>query len=183
MVDLTPLSPCAGLLPVDVGGTRIEEADAAVVFAILPYRGKVDAVARGLAQALGLGLPTANSFVAQGDLACHWFGLDSYLLVGARPPEGMQAQAALVDQSDAWAGVTLSGSRVPDVLARLVPVDLSDAAFPVGGAVRTLVGHMNAAVSRPAPQVWQVMVFRSMARTLVHELETAARQVAARPKG
>ena len=43
----------------------------------------------------------------------------------------------MTDQSDGWTVLALSGAAAVDVLARLVPVDLRLAAFPVGGALRT----------------------------------------------
>ena len=67
-----------------------------------------------------------------------------------------------------------------DVLARLVPVDLRLAAFPVGRAVRPGLNHMNAVILRTGDHAFEIMVFRSMARTAWHEVETTMNMVAAR---
>ena len=67
-----------------------------------------------------------------------------------------------------------------DILARLVPIDLRDQAFPDGAAARTLFGHMTAVLMRLGPEHYEVMVFRSMAGTLAHDLKDAMESVAAR---
>ncbi|MEL6839146.1 MAG: sarcosine oxidase subunit gamma, partial [Pseudomonadota bacterium] len=73
-----------------------------------------------------------------------------------------------------------SGAGVEDVLARLVPVDLRLATFKTGHTARTMLGHMSVAISRVGAQSFEIMAMRSMAGTLVHELETAMRSVALR---
>jgi sarcosine oxidase subunit gamma len=88
--------------------------------------------------------------------------------------------AALTDQTDGWAGLSLTGPKGPDVLARLMPVDLRSAAFPVGHAVRAPLNHMNAILMRRGAYDFVLLVFRSMAQTAWHELEGAMQTLAAR---
>jgi sarcosine oxidase subunit gamma len=88
--------------------------------------------------------------------------------------------AALTDQTDGWSALAVSGAAAVDVLARLVPVDLRLAACPVGSALRSGLNHMNAVILRTGDHAFDVMVFRSMARTAWHELETTMSMVAAR---
>ena len=86
----------------------------------------------------------------------------------------------MVDQSDAWAVVRLTGEGGADALARLVPVDMRLSAFGGGATVRTQLGHMNASITRLEAQTFMIAVFRSMAGTLVHDLARALEAVAAR---
>ena len=88
--------------------------------------------------------------------------------------------AALTDQTDASAVVRIEGDAVEAVLARLVPVDLRIGSFAEGRTARTMVGHMTASVTRVGPMAFEVMVMRSMAATVVHELTEAAIGVQAR---
>ena len=67
-----------------------------------------------------------------------------------------------------------------DVLARLVPLDLSPAACPKGSARRTLLGHMSCLILHPGGAAFEILVFRSMAHSAVHELTRAMTAVAAR---
>jgi sarcosine oxidase subunit gamma len=58
--------------------------------------------------------------------------------------------------------------------------DLRAATFEPGHTAKTLLGHMTASVTRTGANAFEIMVFRSMAETLVEELTRAANAVAAR---
>lgn len=160
-----------------LGGVTIAEIDPGPITSIAVFPGGAKGVAKGL-KALGLSLPGPNSFTERKGARIVWTGRDQAFLLGVEAPplEG----AAVTDQSDGWAVVGLSGVAAVDVLARLVPLDLRLAAFPVGRAVRTGLNHMNAVILRTGDYAFEVMVFRSMARTAWHELEATIGMVAAR---
>ncbi|WP_240790332.1 sarcosine oxidase subunit gamma [Rhodobacter sp. SY28-1] len=147
------------------------------ITSIAVFPGGAKAVAKGL-KTLGLAMPEPNSFAEKKGARIVWTGRDQAFLIGVAPPvlEG----AAVTDQSDGWAVLSVSGAGVADVLARWVPIDLRLAAFPVGRAVRTQLNHMNVVILRVGDHAFEVMVFRSMARTAWHEVETAMHMVAAR---
>ncbi|MEC3860249.1 sarcosine oxidase subunit gamma family protein [Mesobacterium sp. TK19101] len=180
MVELKAKSPCQGRKPVTHGSVTLSEVPVTTITALLPYRGKTAELSAALQDAHGLALPGPNSLTRAGNVTCLWTGLDQAMLIGAEPADALCAHAAVVDQSDGWTVVTLTGAAGVDVLARLIPVDLRTKAFPEGTAMRTQVGHMTASVARLSGDTVQIMVFRSMAGTLWHELETALSGVAAR---
>ncbi len=180
MADLKPRSACADLLPLSRGALHLEELSWDPIWSISPFKGRGQAVSDALNAALGVGFPVPGTWDGGADLRAVWSGLDQAFLVGAVPPEGLAGQAALTDQSDSWATVALSGPDAEAVLARLVPVDLREAAFGVGRCIRTQVQHMTCVVLRDAPDRFVIMAFRSMAGTLVHELDVAMQGVAAR---
>jgi sarcosine oxidase subunit gamma len=134
-------------------------------------------VAKGL-KTLGLAMPAPNTFAEKKGARIVWTGREQAFLIGVEAPalEG----AAVTDQSDGWAVLAISGVAAVDVLARLVPVDLRLAACPVGTVLRTQVSHMNACVLRTGDYAFEIMVFRSMARTAWHEIEAAMQTLAAR---
>jgi len=115
-----------------------------------------------------------------GNGILRWFGKDTFLSVGGALPEGIAAHAALSDVTDGWARLVLSGEGPEEVLARLVPVDLRPAALGVDQTCRTLLGHMTASITRLSDSAFEIMVFRSMAKTAVHELTQAMTHVTAR---
>ena len=180
MVDLNAKTPSEGHKPVIRGGVTLSEVPMTTITALLPYRGKAADLSAALHAAHGMGLPGPNSLTRAGPAACLWTGLDQAMLIGAEPAETLSAHAAVVDQSDGWTVATLTGAAGVDVLARLTPVDLRPAVFPEGAAIRTQVGHMTASVARLSGDTVQIMVFRSMAGTLWHDLKTAMSGVAAR---
>ncbi|MEL6209749.1 MAG: hypothetical protein AAFR44_06130, partial [Pseudomonadota bacterium] len=88
--------------------------------------------------------------------------------------------AATVDQSDAFAALRIEGSAARDVLARLTPLDVRAGLFVEGQTARSLIGLMTGQITPMAPDAFEVMVFRSMAGTLFHEVNRAAGFVAGR---
>jgi sarcosine oxidase subunit gamma len=123
-------------------------------------------------------MPEPGTFAEKKGGRIVWSGRDQAFLMSADCPalEG----AAVTDQSDGWTVLALSGSAAVDVLARLVPVDLRLAAFPVGRVLRTQLTHMNVVILRTGDYAFEIMCFRSMTRTSWHEIETALQMVAAR---
>ncbi len=74
----------------------------------------------------------------------------------------------------------LTGPGHVDALARLVPIDLRARVFAPGHVARTGLGHMMAVLRRLSADTVEVMVFRSMAATAVHEITVAMQSVTAR---
>jgi sarcosine oxidase subunit gamma len=160
-----------------LGTVTLAEVDPGPITGIAVFPGGAKGVAKGL-KALGLAMPSPLTFIEKKGARIVWTGRDQAFLVGVTTSE--LDGAALTDQTDGWTTLAVSGAGVVDVLARLVPVDLRLAACPVGSALRTQVNHMNAVVLRTGDHAFQIMVFRSMARTAWHELETTMSMVAAR---
>jgi sarcosine oxidase subunit gamma len=174
---LTQVSPCAGLLPISIGALTVTEADVGPVTSVAPFSNPPKAA---FSRALGMPFPAPNQSTSEGDAQCIWLGQGEAFLMGVPPKPALGKHAAVVDQSDAWAFVTLSGVGGADALARLVPVDMRLSAFAVGATARTQLGHMNASITRIDEDTYLIAVFRSMAGTLVHDLRTALEAVAAR---
>jgi heterotetrameric sarcosine oxidase gamma subunit len=160
-----------------LGAVTLNEVTVGPITSIAVFPGGAKATAKGL-KTLGLSIPLPNRFAEKNGARIVWTGRDQAFLVGVPPPvlEG----AALTDQSDGWAVLGITGTGAVEALARLVPVDLRLAAFAVGRAVRTQVNHMNAVILRTGDYAFEIMVFRSMARTVWHELEHVMQVLAAR---
>jgi sarcosine oxidase subunit gamma len=143
-----------------------------VLTSVAPFKGQKKAVSDALKAQVGAGLPTVNRRTG----AVTWFGHGLWMVAGVVSVEG----AAVTDQSDAWAVVEVSGAGCEDVLARLVPVDLRGSVFKKNHVAKTMLAHMPVTITRTGPEAFEIMAMRSMAKTLVHDLEVAMRGVAAR---
>ena len=179
MVDLKETSPCAGLLPLTIGGVTVEEVLPGRLTSLAPFGASSD-LSGALEKAHGCAFPAPNRSTGKAGARCIWFGRNEALLIGPEPDAALGAHGAVVDLSDAWAVVSVKGAGAMDVLARLVPVDLRDAAMKRGHCIRTQVVHMNASILKLGADHFQIMVFRSMAGTLVHDLKRAMAAVASR---
>lgn len=180
VAELKPCSPCSDMLPVVVNDVRLEEIDLGRLTMLAPFDGQKDALSAALDKAHGVRYPAPNSTKEKGATQIIWFGRDTALMIGPEPDRTLGKWAALTDQGDAWACVSLSGEGATDVLARLVPVDLRPAHFRVGQTLRSLLGHMNVSVTTPEAGRFLILVYRSMAVTLVEEVKEAMEAVAAR---
>ena len=177
MVDLVAKPPCESLLPVSIGLCALAELTPPSITSIAPQKGQENQVSMALKTAHGIGFPRPNRATGKEGARCIWTGQGQAFLVGPQP--GVIKNAALSDQSDGWAVMRLSGADSETVLARLVPVDLGSTSFKRGHCVRTLINHMAASITRTGSNVFDIMVFRSMALTAIHELNTAMKSVAA----
>ncbi len=180
VAELIAKSPCAGLLPITVSGLTLTEEDIGHLTSLAPYSGQHKALGTALEAAHGLKLPAAGRSTGKAGCRAIWFGRDMVLLAGPAPDPALAGHAALSDQSDAWAVVRLEGDKAEDVLARLCPVDLRSKTFKRGHTARTELRHMMASVTRIGANSFQIMVFRSLAQTLAHDLKTVMEAVAAR---
>lgn len=178
MVELVAKSPCAGLLPLQVGKMQVQEVDPGVLSLLMPFAGQDGALSVALKAGHGVAAPGVGRMVDGGGCRVFWFGRGQLMLAGPRPDAGLARVAAISDQSDGWACVEFSGPQAEAALARLVPVDMRAAAFAKGQVVRSLIGHMQAGIIRLDETRFLLMVFRSMAGTLVHDLDRAMRAVA-----
>ena len=176
MAKLMETSPCAGKLPKTIGTVTLSEVDQAPLAIVQPFKGQADATGA----ALGQELPKVGRSTGKAGSRVIWFGKETYLTQGFLPEASASAHAAVSDQSDSWAVVALQGDDAEAVLTRLVPVDLRGKTFKRGHTCRTRVEHMNASITRLGEKSFQIMVFRSMAGTLIHDLEQAMAHVAAR---
>lgn len=179
MVELIETSACAGLLPVTLGRVTLEEVEAGTLTSLSAF-GDASDLSAALKNAHGMTLPEPGQSTGAEGARCVWFGRGEALLMGPDPDAALAEKAAVVDQSDAWAVVRLQGAGAVDVLARLVPMDLRDGAFAPGRTARTQVGHMHGSVTKLDTDSFMIMVFRSMAGTLVHDLRAAMAAVASR---
>ena len=170
MAKLNAKNPADGLLPLTEGEMTLAEVEVREIWSVAPYPGA------------SAGIPSPNRSSGKEGARMIWAGRDQALWIGTRAPDPKLAEtAALTDQSNAWTVVRLEGQGSGDALARLTPLDLRDSQLKRGHTARTLVGHMTAQITRTT-KGFEIMVFRSMAGTLVHELHVAMQSVAARSK-
>ncbi|WP_372609656.1 sarcosine oxidase subunit gamma [Aquicoccus sp.] len=181
-LNLIATPPCAGLLPLSIGTVTASEEPSCALTSIAPYRGQDGALSDALKKAHGMAWPKPGRMTGKAGARALWFGQGQALLVGPAPDAELARNAALTDQSDAWAMVRLSGAGAQDVLARLTPLDLRRGSFKRGHTARTEIAHMMGSLTRLGEEAFLILVFRSMAATLAHDLETAMQSVAARKR-
>lgn len=143
-------SPLAGL-PGPAGGITLQER---------PYLGKVnlrgdagnEAFVHAVNRALDCGPPTEPNTVADGGrYTVFWLGPDEWQIHCAENArqkliDELQAvlegqHSAVVDVSDYYVVMRLSGARTLEVLGKGTPLDLHPRAFATGACAQTRFGH------------------------------------------
>ncbi|MGB8623375.1 MAG: sarcosine oxidase subunit gamma [Paracoccaceae bacterium] len=182
MARLIAKPPVEDGLPLEVGGVRLWAPDPGCITSLAPFDGAEAALSKALKKAHGMDFPAPNRATGKAGARCVWSGRGQAFLIGPAPDAGLAAHAALTDQGDGWAMLRLEGARAAEVLARLMPLDLREAVFAEGHSARTQLGHLTVSITR-AGAGFDLLVFRSMARTALHELHTAMKSVAAQVSG
>ena len=138
-------------------------------------------------EVIGLAPPTqALQSVAKDSISLLWLGPDEWLLV-ADHTNGTVAERlmatlraglagpgiAIVDVSDSYAVIGLSGANACALLAKGCPLDLHPAKFPPGQVAQTVVGRADVIVHRIDESGFELYVRRSFAQYLWLWLEDA----------
>ncbi|MEY3260067.1 MAG: sarcosine oxidase subunit gamma family protein [Pseudomonadota bacterium] len=132
-------------------------------------RGRLEALSAAEG-ALGFALPreACRSASLNGTHAL-WLGPDEWLLLSA-PEAGLgdRLEAAmgahphsLVEVSDRQIGLVVGGPEAEAVLSVGCPLDLDQAAFPVGMCTRTVLSKAEIVLWRTGPETFHLEVWRS----------------------
>jgi sarcosine oxidase subunit gamma len=133
----------------------------------------------------GVEVPGVWRAAFAGERGAVWMAPDELLLLMpyadapeavGRLGEALAGQHHLaLDVSDMRAVLRLTGPLAGEVLAKGVPCDLRERAFPPGSARRTTTAGIAVALWRPEPELWEIAAFRSQAAHLMAFLEDGAR--------
>ena len=179
---LVSVSAFAGVSASGAGGVIVSDRDGLGIATILVRKGQADALATRVRDKFGIALPREPHRVSNGAIAFAGTGPETWLATAENGGNAFAASlraelrddAAVVNQSDGYAVLRLTGPKVRDALAKGVPVDLHPGAFRVGDVASTLVAHIGAVLWRldddKGSAVFEVAVFRSLAGALWHWL-------------
>lgn len=154
--------------------------------AVMAGKGAASALAGRVRTLFGVDLPAGPRCAAAADRMFIGTGPGAWLavmdggnqLVCALERE-LAGLAAVTDQSDGYFMVRLSGPRVRETFAKLVPIDVHARAFAVADAASTVLAHIGVTMWRRedgpgAMPVFEIVLFRSLARSFWHALAEAA---------
>ena len=190
---ISPLLPRRGEHIVDYRNLRLTERTALTAIQSLSYKGKHEAAAAAIGNALGIECSTGPGVCSANDhTQVIWNGPNSWMIVcnddeaGRAPGELLQLLqqavgnlAAVVDQSHGRCGLRLSGSRARQVMAKNTAVDLHPRAFGPGRCAITSVAHMNASIVQVDDvPTYDLFVIRSLARSFADAIEHSCSEFA-----
>ena len=93
--------------------------------------------------------------------------------------EAIGAVASVADQSSGYALMRLTGPKLRDTLAKMLPIDLHERAFAPGDVASTVASHVGITLWRledggDGSPVFEIAMFRSLAGSFWHALVSSA---------
>lgn len=184
MLDLVPVSAFAHLRPAGSGrGVVARERIGLALATVMVRKGQTAALAAAVKEQFDITLPAGPHGSGGDSLSFLGTGPGRWLVThDARAPrfvEGLaqrlEGLASVVDQSDAYGVLRLSGPALLETLAKGVAIDLSAPAFPAGSVAVTQIAHIGATLWKvdEAPTI-HIAVARSYAGSFLHWLEASA---------
>jgi sarcosine oxidase subunit gamma len=167
-------------------GVVAAERDGLGIATVLARAGQIATLERRCREDFGIDLPREPRRAVSNDLSIAGTGPEAWLAIRERGGNAFASSlasaldgcASVSDQSDSYAVLRLNGPKVRQTLAKLVPIDVHDRAFPVGAVAGTVAAHMGALLWRlddeEGTAVFELAVFRSMAGSLWHALASCA---------
>ena len=156
-----------------VNGNKYANASVTVEAAGPAARISLRATARGATdygKKIGLELPTKPGLSqSKAGLSALWIGPDEWLIIDEKNqieklvPGRENAQTSVTDISHRNVAFLISGEGAANTLNAAAPRDLSLAAFPVGGASRTIFGKAEVVLLRTGKTSFRLECWRSFA--------------------
>ncbi|MBY8975572.1 sarcosine oxidase subunit gamma [Rhodobacteraceae bacterium NNCM2] len=144
------------------------------------------ALAKAVEEVAGVAVPAPLTANFNGDHGAVWMSPDELLLfvayadapaTAARLSEMLaEVHHMAVNVSDTRTVLRVSGEGARELMAKGAPVDVSDAAFPVGTARRTHFAEIAVGMWRLEGDVWEMVCFQSYARHLFDWLSASSHQ-------
>jgi sarcosine oxidase subunit gamma len=112
-------------------------------------------------------------------------GADQFFLLFSAPDcdpsisirQSIGGAGYIVDQSDSWAMVRLTGPNCRAALERICSLDLDPGVFPPGRVARTVMEHLSVIILCETDTKYTLLSPRSSAGSFMHALDTSARNV------
>lgn len=145
------------------GANHLELVDGARVHSVLAFKGREQAVAAVLTR-----LPAGS---------IRSVGPGEWLVATGDPTQALEIDGAMVvDQSHGRTLFRLTGPDAIRLLMKGVAVDIAGTGLPVGTSASMAFGHLTINLARTADRTFELIVLRSFAESLYHDLKLAGRE-------
>ena len=186
---LTPAAPFESQPGVTATGRGVVaiDRDGLGLATVLVRKGRAAALSQRARDLFDIELPKRPRHVTAGDVAFAGTGPEAWLAIRERGGNSFASflrdsfgdVASVSDQSDGYAVLRLTGPKLRDTLAKLIPIDVHPRAFTQGDVASTVASHIGVTLwrledGRDGLPVFEIAVFRSLAATFWHALSEAA---------
>jgi sarcosine oxidase subunit gamma len=168
-------------------GVLVADRDGLGVATVLVRRGRLAALTQRVRERFGIELPRGPQRIAAGNIAFAGTGPEAWLATGEQHgnafglalKEALGDTASVADQSSGYAVLRMTGPKLRETLAKVLPIDLHPRAFAPGAVASTTASHVGATLWRledaaDGSPVFEIAVFRSLAGSFWHILTHSA---------
>jgi heterotetrameric sarcosine oxidase gamma subunit len=168
-------------------GVCVVDRDGMGIATVLVRKGHLTALRQRVRERFGIELPPGPRRIAAGDIAFACTGPEAWLAIGDARGNGFASliketvgdAASVADQSSGYAILRMTGPKLRQTLAKLLPIDLHPRAFAPGDVASTTASHVGATLWRledgaDGSPVFEIAVFRSLAGSFWHALTMSA---------
>ncbi|WP_054157465.1 sarcosine oxidase subunit gamma family protein [Rhizobium sp. AAP43] len=168
-MDIERRSPLAEPIRVLGDGTRLAVQTEGALLLLLSRPGSIDEA--WIRQQLGAGMAADLRPFSPGQ----WLLVSDGRLDHAVIAETLRERVDIVDQSHGRVRLELEGRTVQTVLAQATGLDLHAAPVALERPATTLIGHIGVHITQTGPEVFELIVMRSLAESLVGEIALLCR--------
>jgi heterotetrameric sarcosine oxidase gamma subunit len=168
-------------------GVVVVDRDGRGLAAVHARRGQIGALTERIRERFGIELPRGPQRRAAGDVAFVGTAPRAWLATSEASgesfaltlKEAIGAVASITDQSSGYALLRLTGPKLRDTLAKLVPIDLHERAFAPGDVASTVASHVGITLWRlqdggDGSPVFDIVMFRSLTGSFWYALASSA---------
>jgi methylglutamate dehydrogenase subunit D len=168
-------------------GVCVVDRDGIGIATVLVCKGRLTALTQRVRERFGIELPRKPRRIAAGGTAFACTGPETWLATrdardnafAALIKEAVGDAASVADQSSGYAILRMTGPKLRQTLAKMLPIDLHPWAFVPGDVASTTVSHVGATLWRledgpDGSPVFEIAVFRSLAESFWHTLTMSA---------
>ncbi|MDB6091627.1 MAG: soxG [Gammaproteobacteria bacterium] len=185
----TPKVPFGGLPIVSATGRGViaTDRDGLGMATVLVRKDRTTVLSQRVRDLFDIDLPKGPRHVSEGDVAFAGTGPEAWLAMRERGGNSFAASlrdslgnlASVADQSDGYAVLRLTGPKLLDTFAKIIPIDVHPRAFRSGEVASTVAAHIGVTLWRlndsgEGSPVFEVALFRSLAASFWHALSEAA---------
>jgi heterotetrameric sarcosine oxidase gamma subunit len=186
---LTARAPFGELALAGVAGDGVLVADRGGlgIASVLVRKNKIAALAECVRAHFGIELPRGPRRSARGAVAFAATGPGTWLATreeggtafAASLIESIGDIASVADQSSGYAILRVTGPKLRDTLAKILPIDLHERAFAPGAVASTNASHVGVTLWRlenagDGSPVFEIAMFRSLAGSFWHGFAASA---------
>jgi sarcosine oxidase subunit gamma len=186
---LTPRAPVTDLAfsSAPYRGVLVADRDGLGIATVLVRKAQLGALTQRVRERFGIELPRGPHRIAADDVAFAGIGPEVWLATSEERgdafalslKEAVGDAASVADQSSGYAILRLTGPKLRETLAKVLPLDLHPRSFAPGDVASTTASHVGATLWRlqdavDGSPVFEIAVFRSLAGSFWHILASSA---------